>query len=236
MGKAPAFQFYVKDWLSDPELQCVSASTKGIWIDALCYMWEAPERGRLTGTIEELGKLLRATNGDFSKFLEDLKHHKFAEVTFDDKELTLINRRMFREQKGKENHILRQKRYKERQKIDTELTPPSSSSSPSPIPNLINISQNFEKFWQAYPSRNGKKVTKKESLQFFKDHFKTEEEINLLLKATANYANSCNEGFAKDPIRFLKKDFWKDWVESAKPKDDPYSHLPRIGGPDGPKN
>lgn len=139
MGKAPAFQFYVKDWLSDPELQCVSASSRGLWIDALCYMWEAPERGKLIGTVDEISKLLRATNGDFTQFLDDLKRHKFATVTFGDNELTLINRRMFREQKDKENHILRQKRYKEKQKIDKEMTPPSSSSSPSPTPKKRNI-------------------------------------------------------------------------------------------------
>jgi DNA polymerase III delta prime subunit len=97
-------------------------------------MWEAPERGRLTATTEELSKLLRATNGDFTQFLNDLKRHKFGDVTIRDNEVTLINRRMFREQKDKENHILRQKKYRTKQKSDKEMTPPSSSSSPSPTP------------------------------------------------------------------------------------------------------
>ena len=39
MGKAPAFQFYARDWLTDPELKMVSYQTKGIWIDLLCIMW-----------------------------------------------------------------------------------------------------------------------------------------------------------------------------------------------------
>jgi len=145
MGKAPAFQFYVKDWLSDPELQCVSASTRGMWIDALCYMWQARERGKLTGTVEELSKLLRATNGDFTKFMEDVKRHRFADVTMRDadvtnrdNEVTLINRRMLREENDKENHALRQKAYRERQKSDKKVTPVSPTASPSPTPYPIN--------------------------------------------------------------------------------------------------
>ncbi len=130
MGKNPAFQFYVKDWLSDPQLQCVSASSRGIWIDALCFMWEAPERGRLTGTAEELAKLLRATNGDFTQFIEDLKRHKFADVTICNNEVTLINRRMIREQKERDNTRLRVKRFRSNAKCNPNVTPPSSSPSP----------------------------------------------------------------------------------------------------------
>jgi len=131
MPKAPAFQFYVKDWLSDPELQCVSASSRGLWIDALCYMWEAPERGKLTATVEELSKLLRATNGDFTQFMEDLKRHKFADVTICNNEVTLLNRRMYREQKERDNTRLRVSRFRSNAKCNPNVTPPSSSPSPS---------------------------------------------------------------------------------------------------------
>jgi len=133
MGKAPAFQFYVKDWLSDPELQCVSTSSRGMWIDALCYMWEAPERGKLIGTPEELSKLLRATNGNFTQFMDDLKRHKFADVTMCNNEITLVNRRMQREEKERNNTRLRVSRYRSNAKCNVNVTPPSSSSSPSAI-------------------------------------------------------------------------------------------------------
>jgi hypothetical protein len=132
MAKAPAFQFYVKDWLSDPELQCVSASSRGMWIDALCYMWQAPERGKLVATEEELSKLLRATNGDFHQFMEDLKRHKFADVTNCNNEVTIINRRMFREEKDRENTRLRVRRFRCNAESNKEVTPPSPSPSPSP--------------------------------------------------------------------------------------------------------
>jgi len=135
--KAPAFQFYVKDWLSDPELQCVSASSRGMWIDALCYMWGAPDRGKLTGTEQELAKLLRATNGDFAQFIDDLKRHKFADVTMCNNEVTLINRRMQREEKERNNTRLRVSRFRSNADCNANVTPPSPSPSPSPKKTII---------------------------------------------------------------------------------------------------
>jgi hypothetical protein len=150
MGKAPAFQFYVKDWLGDAELQMATSSSRGIWINALCFMWEAKERGKLVGTIEELSKLLFSSNGDFIQFLEDVKRHKFADVSIVEKNVeicgnlmpvtvrnnlvTLINRRMYREQKEREITRLRVQRFRCNKKSNDDVTPPSSSSSS----NIIN--------------------------------------------------------------------------------------------------
>ena len=149
--KAPAFQFYVKDWLSDPELQCVSASSRGMWIDALCYMWGAPERGKLTGTEQEIAKLLRATNGDFAQFMNDLKRHKFADVTLSNNEVTLINRRMQRENKERNNTRLRVSRFRSNAKSNADVTPPSPSPSPSAKKESI----------------------KKDKIQLIENHFQT---------------------------------------------------------------
>ncbi len=139
MAKAPAFQFYVKDWLSDPELQSCSSSTRGIWINALCYMWESVTRGQISGSIEELSKLLRASNGDFATFLEDLRRHKFADVTNCNSEITIINRRMFREQKQRENTRLRVSKFRSNASSNVKITVSSPSSSPSPIINKSNL-------------------------------------------------------------------------------------------------
>jgi len=148
MGKAPAFQFYVKDWLSDPELQMTSSATRGIWINALCYMWESQERGKLEGTIEELAKILNSTNGDFDQFLNDVQTHKFADVRICNKNVTLINRRMYREQKERENTRLRVSRLRSNVKCNADVTPPSSSSSPSSTTNKErNIKKEADPDW-----------------------------------------------------------------------------------------
>jgi hypothetical protein len=146
MGKAPAFQFYVKDWLSDPQLRMASFQTKGIWIDILCLMWESNDRGKLTGTIQEFCKMLGATEEEFTGFLIEAKRLNFASVTKSNNEsnaeVTLENRRMVRDEKARKNNALRQSRFKSNAKSNTkvthEVTPPSSTASSSPSSNNNN--------------------------------------------------------------------------------------------------
>lgn len=45
--KLPAIQFYPGDWLSSREVRLLSAAARGVWIDLLCLMWNAPRRGYL---------------------------------------------------------------------------------------------------------------------------------------------------------------------------------------------
>ncbi|MEM5872110.1 MAG: hypothetical protein QW051_04520 [Candidatus Aenigmatarchaeota archaeon] len=107
-------------------------------------------------------------------------------------------------------------------------TSPADSLIPdSLIPDSLipDINIFFDEFWNIYPTRQGKKQGKKECLEFFKKRFKPDsEEIQLLLKATKNYSNSKQvmDGYAKDPIRFLKKDFWRDWIEPPEKEINPY--------------
>jgi len=138
--KAPAFQFYVKDWLSDTDLQMASSSTRGIWINALCYMWGGCNatcniKGKLSGTKEELAKLLRAVTHEFDLFLGEAERLKFADVTICNNVVTIINRRMLREQKIRENTRLRVRKFRSNIKSNIGVTP--LSPSPSPIKEKI---------------------------------------------------------------------------------------------------
>jgi len=139
MSKAPAFQFYVKDWLSDPQLRMASFQTKGIWIDCLCLMWESEDKGKLVGTISEFCKMLGATETEFTDFLREGKRLNFVTVTKSNiegnAEITLENRRMIRDEKDRKNNALRQARFKSNAKsngeVTEEVTPPSSTASSS---------------------------------------------------------------------------------------------------------
>jgi len=156
VGKAPAFQFYVRDWLSDPQLRMTSHITKGIWIDMLCFMWEAPERGKIRGSKEELMQLISATDGNLKHFLEQAQKLKFADVTICNNEVTICNRRMLREQKERENTRLRVKRHRQKQESNNNVTVPSSSSSSTSSSTSIaknkEYTSDFEEFWKIYPN------------------------------------------------------------------------------------
>ncbi len=78
-----------------------------------------------------------------------------------------------------------------------------------------NIYTRFsEKFWELYPKRNGKKLGKGDCFEYIKTKI-DERDFQPLLRATTNYSNSSSvrDGFTKDPIRFLRKDYWREWIE-----------------------
>ncbi len=126
----PSMQFYPKDWISETGLQCVSYAAKGLWIDLLCHMWLAPERGVLEA--KALQNLTKLEANDLQKYIGELLKFDVCEK---DENLAIICRRMYREWQY-QRHISEVrseagKSAKHEQKH--QQIPPSSS--PSPIPS-----------------------------------------------------------------------------------------------------
>ena len=136
MGKAPAEQFYWNDWLSDVELQQASACTKGVWINMLCRMWYSNPKGELHGTKASLAKLCICTLEEFDLFLKEAQALLFCYMSRNaNGDVTLRNRRMFRQEKDRELGRLRQERFRDKHKSNGDITPPSS---PSPSSSNLN--------------------------------------------------------------------------------------------------
>jgi hypothetical protein len=144
----PAFQFYIKDWLTDPQLRMASFRTKGIWIDLLCYMWKSPCRGEITGSCDQIRKLLGADTDEFLLFLDEASTLRFCDisvtghnnVTDCHTDVTITNRRMYNEEKVRRRARERQRRKRERDGVTGEsrdghddVTPASPSPTPSPV-------------------------------------------------------------------------------------------------------
>lgn len=82
----------------------------------------------------------------------------------------------------------------------------------------------FEEFWKNYPARNGKKIGKDTTFDYFCDLKPCE--VLVCIQAAKNYADSemVSDGIGiKDPQRFLisgrgkqKTQFWREWVEPEK--------------------
>jgi len=171
MGKAPAFQFYVKDWLCDPELRLASVLSRGAWIDCLCFMWENSQRGKLTATPLKFSKLISGSLDEALHFLNDMNDCEFGDIEVPEGvvfplterecniKVTIINRRMYSEYKDRQNTRLRVKRHREKiavtekkQKCNTNVTPSSPSPSPSSkkkigveLPEWLNL-----KLWKEF--------------------------------------------------------------------------------------
>ena len=158
MGKAPAFQFYVKDWLSDPELRLTSLLSRGAWIDCLCFMWENSKRGLLTATPLKFSRLISGSLEETLHFLNEINEYEFGDIevgkntTFPltesdcNTKVTIKNRRMYAEYKDKQNTRLRVRKHrkkrdvtKKKQKCNTNVTVTSPSPSPSPTPKKVSL-------------------------------------------------------------------------------------------------
>jgi len=78
--RPPSFPFYVKDYLGDTELRRCHRSTRGIWMDLLCFMWEADDQGRLDDTPEGLASLSGAPPDEMVLFFRDALATGFCKI------------------------------------------------------------------------------------------------------------------------------------------------------------
>lgn len=131
MGKLPSFQFYPGDWLKDPQLRMAASSSRGIWIDLICAMWEAPDRGALEGTPAQFCKLVGCSADEFSLFLTEAKSLHFAnirEMSADPQGVIRIEcRRILRDEKQRKHWA----KQKSNQRGRSESAPKSTDCPPN---------------------------------------------------------------------------------------------------------
>ena len=210
-GKAPAFQFYVKDWLSSPDLRMCSCSTKGIWIDLLCYMWESRDRGEVEGMFPQFLKLTGSSEGELNVFFKEADLYGFCDVVTDSNgSITITNRRMSREEKSKKSNRMRQQKHRDNAKVtpdsNKKVTAPSSLASPSPKEKTSN---GFDDFWKLYP----KKIEKKKCLAIWKRR-RLDIMIGDILVDIEKRINSKKwmDGYIPNPSTYLNGDRWEDEI------------------------
>jgi hypothetical protein len=211
--KRPAFLFYPKDWRNDPELSKCSKAAKGMWIDCLCLLSECRERGVFassSGLPWSEEQIARAIGGDIAENLSLLHELLSNGVARIDKRNAIFSARMTRDEKtSKEkqrfglmggNPALLKQQLNHKHKLNTA--------------NANAIENEFEKLWENYPEKDGKK----QAFQSFKSTVKTEEDLVLIEKALANYLESVrlkrSSGFN---LRYKNGDTWfnnwRDWID-----------------------
>ena len=90
-------RFDVGAWLKDPAISSCSESTRGIWFDLLCAMFESDQCGQLSNTLQVIARLGRTTVPKLRKALAELSATNAADVTFRNSNVTVVNRKMRRE-------------------------------------------------------------------------------------------------------------------------------------------
>ena len=115
-NKQPALQFYIADWLRSKDVQKATWATRGIWAEMLFNMWDASEQGKLSGSWPEITRLIGCTIDELKCSLEEIKRLKIGNVTMRNGNVTVINRRMYKEYKEREATRLRVKRHRKKSK------------------------------------------------------------------------------------------------------------------------
>jgi hypothetical protein len=118
----PWWKFFTGDWLKDTALSKCTPAARGIWMDLLCRMREDGRRGEISGTYDQLAQLSRCTTAAFKKALKEFSVTEVANVTVDNKIVTVVNRRMKREHKNNKSNKLRQKRFRGKIKNNAPIT------------------------------------------------------------------------------------------------------------------
>ena len=140
--KLPAFMFYPGDWVQDTRV--LSLEAKGAWIDMLCAMWRAPERGKLQMNMERFARLLGTSIDQTERVFDELKKTGICDIVmFGNSDVMVVNRRMYREEKERIANRLRVRRYRAKRSCNAEVTTRSSFSfsfSPSKINKIASLS------------------------------------------------------------------------------------------------
>jgi hypothetical protein len=100
----------------------------------LDIMVNEQEAGKMSGSREEICRVVGCTEVELEAFLDENKAHRFADVTFRNKKVTIICRRLYRLFLARHDTKIRVQRYRE--KRNANVTPPSSSSSSYPYSPL----------------------------------------------------------------------------------------------------
>ena len=126
MSKLSWMKWYPDAWMRDT--RPLSTEAKGCWIEILMLMWNAPKRGRWTGTYQEFARVTGQDWESAPRIVQELG--KVSRVTIRDNEVTLECRRMLREDSHYKDHAIRQKEYRERHSRDKKVTDKTLQDSP----------------------------------------------------------------------------------------------------------
>jgi uncharacterized protein YdaU (DUF1376 family) len=118
MGKLPFIMFYQMDWLRDTG--GLSPLAKAAWIDILAYAWNEPQRGVYERSREAFCSQLRIDQKDLLSVLSELT--TVASVTASNEKVTVMSRRMFKEDMRYKNNAIRQARFKEKRRGNASVT------------------------------------------------------------------------------------------------------------------
>ena len=225
MNKAPAFQFYPADFISDELVQTMSNEEIGVYIRMICHDW-------INGGLpDDHHRLLRLFNCDNACLQACLP-------AFAIKGGRLFNKRLMKERKKQRAYRQKQSRnaqsrwnqplnpvppqcHRNAKSVPTECSSTSSSSSKEKtpiVPKGTGYTDEFERFWSAYPRRVGKRT----AFTAFKRANQRADYADIMAGiATSPATTEPDPQFVPHASTWLNRDGWDDEPDEPQIPDCP---------------
>lgn len=160
------FKFDFGKWRNDTAVRLCSFETRAFWLECLCVMHEIGGF-ELSGTYEELSRIIGCTPEFVAKCSAELMRYKTADVTLGNGVVTIVSRRLRKEANSREKTRLRVEKYrrnkpvtgqskskskKKEKKEDKNKTDGVSGDTPKPdkkgsrIPDDFSVSLELQKW------------------------------------------------------------------------------------------
>lgn len=139
--------FYVDDFLADTD--SLSDAATGFWIRLLCHLWRCPNRGQAAHSMVVWGQIGRVATDRARRHFDELEHNEICDISREgvgpNENLTVVSRRMVRDEIARNDNNLRQRKFYHTHKPNGNLTSFKHEYNGQPnhdlTPNLTLIQQ-----------------------------------------------------------------------------------------------
>jgi|CXWL01.1.fsa_nt_gi uncharacterized protein YdaU (DUF1376 family) len=240
MNRAPAFQFYPKDWL-DFRVQRMSLAAQGAYLKLLCFMW-ADSKDQCS--IQDDNSLLsRGLGTAVEQWLELRKEIQCeSDPIFEQKSGCLVSARLkhesakqrkYRKSQSEKGKRSAQHRFNHGSTVAEPKHQPERNSSSSlnsyrerkELCGKVEVNghgPSFEVFWAAYPKKEGKGACRR----WWKEHRPDDVLLGLMLakidqaKQTPKWKDQGGK-FVPMPATWLHQERWDDEYQAAVQRKEP---------------
>jgi len=202
-------KFFVGDWRRDPKVAMLSAAGRGAWLEMILTMHDLSDY-KVEGTVREIARMCHLDMSEVQSALQELERHGVAEVTWRNDSVTgeaivtVVSRRLEREEKTRSDARERQKKYRQKKKSqqnNKELPSDSDSDSDSyknkkvhkvQAPKYRPTKEEVQGIYEAYPRKVGKKHALNKIREALISLYKEtgNDSFSFLIERTRMFANS----------------------------------------------
>jgi len=233
-------KFFGDEWERDmahhpPEIQA--------WWLLVCWrLHRQHERGKMSMTVGQWAGIIRASEADTQGFLDYLQREEIADVTLGNGRVTVVSRRMLREEKAKESTRKRVAKHRRNTRGNGAVTDRGKEVRGKEVKNtpqkppkggkrlrVLSKTQAalFEAFWAEYPKKKSKGDAEKAWKTINPSKPLVETMLSTIRQAkTSEQWTKDNRQYIPYPATWLRAKGWEDEIETTADMFEPNPNRP----------